>query len=138
MTIVEIFSGLVVAVALDDQTSAAAARAFVSGWLATFSAPRFVHSDGGPEFRRQFAALCAARGIELSRGLPYNPQSVARVSRAQRTLQSIVAKRRAEGSVESVQELVARAVDAINVAPSDDKWHISPHELCLRGGLDCR
>ena len=131
LAIIDRYSGFVVVAPLSDQSSATAVAALTSSWEAYFGTPTAVHCDGGSEFKRHFAAHCLAAGIDLSVGQPYNSNSVARVSRAHRTLQAIVSKRRAEGSTASVESLMAEAVAALNAAPSDDKYQLSPQQLAL-------
>jgi hypothetical protein len=129
---VELFAGVVWCQLLKDATSAAMARAVESGLFLAFGVPVKVRTDGGSEFARDFQTLCAAYGVELETGQANNPRSQAVVERALRTLRDGVTAMQIQGSSSApIEVLVARVAIAINAAPSDDEWHISPSEMLL-------
>jgi hypothetical protein len=128
---VELFAGSLWFRLLQDATSASMARAVESGLFVSFGVPVKLRTDGGPEFAGQFQTLCAAYGVVLETGQANNPRSQSVVERALRTLRDGVAALQVQGTSAPIELLVARVVIAINAAPSDDKWHISPSQMLL-------
>jgi hypothetical protein len=125
---IELFSGHIVTSALVDQTSRAMAHAIEIAVLQPFGVPRVLRCDGGSEFLGATTALCAVLGIDLQHGMPHNSRSQARVERSLRTLRQVVAAWQMDGSTEPMAVLLARAARAINCAPSEDSYAISPYE----------
>jgi hypothetical protein len=125
---IELYSGYVVTAALVDQTSRAMSHAIELAVLQAFGVPRVLRCDGGSEFLGAVTSLCAVLGIEVQHGMVYNSRSQSRVERSLRTLRQIVTARQMDGSTEPMAVLLGRAARAINCAPSDDSYAISPYE----------
>ena len=56
-----------------QKTTTAKIIACISDWFLDYGWPEVIRSDGGPQFRQEFAEFCSAHSISHELSSPYNP-----------------------------------------------------------------
>jgi hypothetical protein len=114
-----LFTDFTLLLPVEEGTAAEAARV-VTGAFEVLGTPRFVKTDGGPEFGGAFVECMREFGVRLVRGTPYNSDGQARVERKIGEVNAIVRRlvmhARSSGSP-SVAVIVRQAQWALNAVP---------------------
>ncbi len=124
---VESYSRYVVAGALHNKWSKTVCSWFKNDVICKYGAPMEVQCDRGGEFMGDFAKMCTAYCIKLTRGAPYHPQSQGLVERANRTLLAGILKALGDDAMHWHEHLPA-AVFGMN-ACKQASTRYSPHYL---------
>ena len=93
-------------------------------WMATFSAYRYLRSDGGPEFRETFHKWCLQRWIIHEKGSAYNSPSQGMVEKTLGDTKKTLKKTRKDGGCPYI------ALSEYRRAPRADRP--SPAQMFLR------
>jgi hypothetical protein len=126
LVVVNVFTRKVYARAMPNKTAAETKKAMVS-ILATISEdPGVITTDGGAEFSGVFEAEIKKRGIALR--LKDGKNSISVVDRTIQGLKMTLARMMASQKG-SWQQLLGKAVDAINDTPKEVLHHESPAEV---------
>jgi hypothetical protein len=116
VALVCLFTGFTLLMPVEDGSAAESARV-VEGAFSVLGFPRFVKTDGGPEFGGAFGERMRALGVRLVRGTPYNSDGQARAERrigeANYILRRLIMHARPAGAPDVAALLVA-AQTAIN------------------------
>ena len=75
-----------------QKTTTAKIIACISDWFLDFGWPEVTRSDGGPQFRQEFAEFCSAHSISHELTSPYIPESNGLAESAVKNLKSLVIK----------------------------------------------
>ena len=87
----------------------------------SFGWPQYLRSDGGPQFRKEFADLCATHHITHELASAYNPASNGQAEAAVRSMKLVIGKAKEDKSD------IAHAIYAWRVTPREDGY--SPFDL---------
>jgi hypothetical protein len=116
VALVCLFTGFTLLMQVEDGSAAESARV-AEGAFSVLGLPRFVKTDGGPEFQGAFGERLEALGVRLARGSPYNSDAQARAERrigeANHILRRLIMHARPAGAPDVAALLVA-AQTAIN------------------------
>jgi hypothetical protein len=88
---IDLYTGFVSLRRVPAHTSAAA-TAMLRHLHDAYGPMRGVHTDGGPEYKGEFAALAQRLGVQVTHGSPGNSNSQARVERVFRALNDIIVR----------------------------------------------
>ena len=64
----------------------------VRDWFMDYGWPDVIRSDGGPQFRQEFAEFCKNNSISHELSSPYNPESNGLAESAVKSMKSLVIK----------------------------------------------
>ena len=64
----------------------------MSDWFIEFGLPKSIRTDGGPQFRSQFAKFCEENGIQQETSSPYYPQSNGHAEAAVKNMKFLLKK----------------------------------------------
>jgi hypothetical protein len=103
-----LFTGFTLLLPVEDGSAAESARAVDGRVLEVLGTPRFVKTDGGPEFGGAFVECMREFGVRLVRGTPYNSDGQARV---ERKIGEVNAIRAASGHARAAVGLAERCCD---------------------------
>jgi hypothetical protein len=116
VALVCLFTGFTLLMPVEDGSAAESARVVESAF-SVLGVPRFVKTDGGPEFGGAFGERLRALGVRLVRGTPYNSDGQARAERrigeANYILRRLIMHARPAGAPD-VAALLMAAQTAIN------------------------
>ena len=73
-------------------TDSAAIKSQLSKWFTEYGWPKYIRSDGGPQFRKEFADFCKLNGITHELSSPYNPESNGLAEAAVKNMKAIVTR----------------------------------------------
>ena len=74
LLLIDSFSGFPFVAKLNSLTSSSICKQLLR-WFWDFGFPKFVRTDGGPQFRSEFNSFCSAHSIQRELSSPYNPSS---------------------------------------------------------------
>ena len=73
-------------------TDSAAIKSQLSKWFTEYGWPKYIRSDGGPQFRKEFADFCKSNGMNHELSSPYNPESNSLAEAAVKNMKAIVTR----------------------------------------------
>ena len=71
-------------------TSTATVTAKLNSWFVKYGYPENIHTDGGPQFRRDFKVYCDKHYIHHELSSPYNPESNGLAEAAVKNTKSLI------------------------------------------------
>lgn len=112
---VDTCSGVIHASALSGEKARNVITHCLEAWAA-WGAPASLKTDNGPAYTgKQFTSFCSTMGVQLTHGLPYNPQGQGIVERAHRTLKETLQKQKGGiGAEHTPKERLSLALFTIN------------------------
>ena len=91
IVLVDRFSGYPFVKALNSLTTASVIGA-IHPWFEDFGYPASIRTDGGPQFRSEFAAYCIKHGITHETSSPYHPESNGHAESAVKNVKHLLLK----------------------------------------------
>lgn len=114
VVLVDDFSKFTLLRLVPDLASATMRHLFESEVVWVYGRPRAIRTDGGSEFRGEFAAMCVQYGVEHVRTQPYSPWRNGRAERMIKTTKGLIRKMAVEEPDLDWREALPQVQGAIN------------------------